>query len=308
MNADQTGRTAVVTGAGSGLGLVVATELARRGARVIMAVRDTAKAESLGIEGDVEVRELDLLDLDSVRAFAEGVDAADLLVNNAGVAGQPHRLSPQGHESHFATNHLGHFALTGLLLPVLAKGIEPRVVTVASYMYKYGKFGDTRKRYSHTRAYADSKLANVLFGLELQRRLEAAGSPVRSYLAHPGMARTPLQSKNSSRLQAVLGTAIARIAGRSAEAGAAPLLHAATAREAPPATLIGPGGAEKLRPVATDGEAARAVGVVRTRHRSALLVNSGSRLEPEFTGQAQRANWNQFTFARSPPVPPVATR
>jgi NAD(P)-dependent dehydrogenase (short-subunit alcohol dehydrogenase family) len=228
-------------------------------------VRDTARGEAAraDLQGDVEVRRLDLLDLDSVRAFASEVDAVDLLVNNAGVAGQAHTLSPQGHESHFATNHLGHFALTGLLLPRLTKGIEPRVVTVSSYMYRYGKFGE-RRGYSHTRAYADSKLANVLFGLELHRRLEAAGSPVGSYLAHPGMARTPLQGKNSSRLQAVLGTAMARIVGRSAEEGALPLLYAATAREAPPATMIGPGrraapAQEPLRPVATDLEAAHAL-------------------------------------------------
>jgi NAD(P)-dependent dehydrogenase (short-subunit alcohol dehydrogenase family) len=261
---DQTGRTAVVTGAASGLGLVVATALARHGARVIMAVRDTAKGEVVraGIAGEVEVRRLDLMDLGSVREFAATVDAADLLVNNAGVAGRPHRLSPQGHESHFATNHLGHFALTGLLLPVLAKGSEPRVVTVSSYMYRYGRLDDARARYSHTRAYAGSKLANVLFGLELRRRLDAAASPVRSHLAHPGMARTGMQGKNSSRLQAVLGAAVARIAGRPAELGALPLLYAATAPEAPQASLIGPGRAgapivEKLRPVATDIESAR---------------------------------------------------
>ncbi|MFS8097130.1 SDR family NAD(P)-dependent oxidoreductase [Lentzea alba] len=274
---DQTGRTAVVTGGGSGLGLVVATELARRGARVIIAVRDTVKAERAGL--DAEVRRLDLMDLDSVRAFAAGIDEVDLLVNNAGVAGQPFRLSPQGHESHFATNHLGHFVLTGLLLPLLAKGDEPRVVTVSSYMYRYGKFGDRSKRYSHTRAYADSKLANVLFGLELQRRLGAEGSPVRSFLAHPGMARTPMQGKNSSRLQAVLGTAVTRIAGRSAEEGALPLLYAATGEDAPPATMIGPGRrgaptAEKLRPVATDAHA------LELWELSERFAERGSRPEP----------------------------
>lgn len=246
----QAGRTAVVTGAGGGLGLVVATELAKRGAHVIMAVRDPAKVR---VDFPCEVRRLDLMDLDSVRAFADEVGSVDLLVNNAGIAGQPHRLSPQGHESHFATNHLGHFALTGLLLPRL-----DRVVTVSSYMYKYGKFGDTRSRYSHTRAYADSKLANILFGLELHRRVNT----VSSYLAHPGMARTSMQAKNPSRLQAVLGTAMARIVGRSAEEGALPILYAATAEEAPPATMIGPGrGAapktEKLRPHATDEVAAK---------------------------------------------------
>ncbi|WP_086661944.1 SDR family NAD(P)-dependent oxidoreductase [Lentzea kentuckyensis] len=249
--ADQTGRTAIVTGAGSGLGLVVAAGLAELGAQVIMAVRNPAK---VNVDFPAEVRQLDLMDLDSVRRFAAGMDEVDLLVNNAGIAGQPHVLSPQGHESHFATNHLGHFALTRLLLPKL-----DRVVTVSSYMYKYGQFGVTRKRYSHTRAYADSKLANVLFGLELHRRAQHVGS----YLAHPGMARTSMQAKNSSRLQAVVGTAMSRILGRSAEEGARPILYAATAKEAPPATLIGPGRgavprAEKLHPVVTE-EAAEAL-------------------------------------------------
>ncbi|MEV6236906.1 SDR family NAD(P)-dependent oxidoreductase [Lentzea sp. NPDC051838] len=271
---DQAGRTAVVTGAGSGLGLVVAGELARHGARVIMAVRDVERGEAAraGLEGDLVVRRLDLLDLDSVRAFADGVDTVDLLVNNAGVAGQPEVLSPQGYEGHFATNHLGHFALTSLLLDRLT-GADPRVVTVSSYMYRYGQFGTTRARYSHTRAYSDSKLANVLFALELQRRLEVTGSPVRSFLAHPGMARTGMQGKNSSRLQAVLGTAVTRLVGLPASLGALPLLYAATAPDAPPATMIGPGrrGApvvERLRSVAADREAADSLWALSERFLS----------------------------------------
>jgi NAD(P)-dependent dehydrogenase (short-subunit alcohol dehydrogenase family) len=278
---DQTGRTALVTGAGSGLGLVVAAALARRGARVLMAVRDTARGEQARAElraaeprAELEVRHLDLLDLDSVRAFAETVDEKiDVLVNNAGIATQPHRLSPQGHESHFATNHLGHFALTGLLLPVLAKGDEPRVVTVSSTMYAHGNpdFATPRARHSPTRAYADSKLANALFGLELHRRLDAARSPIRSLVAHPGMARTPLHGTNPSRSQTLFFKAIALVIGRPAHLGALPLLYAATAPDVPDATFIGPTTrkgtptSEPFRPVATDPDNARALWTLSER-------------------------------------------
>src|SRR5690606_6143466 len=207
---DQTGRTVIVTGANSGLGLVTTEHLARRGARVGLAVRDLDRGRAAcagltarGVPGArLELRRLDLADLDSVREFAEGVRHAglrpDVLVNNAGVMFPPRRLSPQGHEWQFATNHLGHFALTGLLLDLLRSGSDPRVVTVTSVMYRYGRirFADLsgERGYSPVAYYAQSKLANVLFALELHRRLDAAGEQVGSLLAHPGYAATNLQT------------------------------------------------------------------------------------------------------------------
>jgi NAD(P)-dependent dehydrogenase (short-subunit alcohol dehydrogenase family) len=205
---DLTGRTFVVTGANSGLGLESTRMLAARGAHVVMTARDQLKGEAATarVRHDVpgaslELRNLDLADLESVRAFARGLhnDAVpiDVLINNAGVMMTPRRSTKQGFEMQFGTNHLGHFALTGLLLDLLAAGSDPRVVTVSSTFHKQGKidFDDLmrRERYSPTAAYAQSKLANLLFGLELQRRLTAAGSPVRSLMAHPGYSSTNLQ-------------------------------------------------------------------------------------------------------------------
>jgi NAD(P)-dependent dehydrogenase (short-subunit alcohol dehydrogenase family) len=253
---DQQGRRIVVTGAGSGLGLVVTRELAKRGARVVMAARDVAKAgrhrDDLLAEhpaATVDVHPLDLLDLASVRTFATAVTAepVDALLNVAGIAGTPLHHNAQGWESQFATNHLGHFALTTLLLDALARGWEPRVVTVASSMHRYGKLDLDRddhltggRHYSPMRAYARSKLANMLFGLELDRRLRAAGSPVRSVLAHPGMASTPM---NTDRRDTVLDRLVARIANavaRTPEDAALPILYAATAPGLDGGTFVGP--------------------------------------------------------------------
>src|SRR5215211_3391102 len=168
------GRTVIVTGANSGLGLVTARELARVGAKVTLAVRNTAKGDEAasGMSGDVEVRKLDLQDLASVREFAEGVDGVDVLVNNAGIMAVPYALTVDGFESQIGTNHLGHFALTNLLLPKLTD----RVVTVTSMFHRIGYISlkDLNWKtgpYSAWLAYSQSKLANVLFTSELQRRL-----------------------------------------------------------------------------------------------------------------------------------------
>ena len=175
---DQSGRLAVVTGANSGIGLVAARELARAGAHVVMAVRDSARGadaarmvRSAASAGEVEFMELDLADLSSVRSFAAAFDedheGPDLLVNNAGVMALPHRTTADGFEMQFGTNHLGHFALTGLLLPGLSGRPDPRVVTVSSGAHKMGRidFGDLQgeRRYQKWRAYGQSKLANLLF-------------------------------------------------------------------------------------------------------------------------------------------------
>jgi NAD(P)-dependent dehydrogenase (short-subunit alcohol dehydrogenase family) len=241
---DQSGRTAIVTGANSGIGLVTARELARAGARVIMACRDVSKGTSAAaaLTGDVEVRALDLADLSSVQTFADSVtDDVDLLINNAGVMATPHRRTKDGFELQFGTNHLGHFALTGLLLPQ----VRDRVVTVSSAVHWMGriKLDDLnweRRRYSRWNAYAQSKLANLVFSYELSRRLSSAGSQVRATAAHPGYASTNLQSHTESLQDAVMALGN-RIVAQSADMGALPTLHAAVA-EVPSGSFSGPGG------------------------------------------------------------------
>src|SRR5579875_571718 len=204
---DQTGRIAVVTGANSGLGYVTARELARRGARVVLTSRDANRgadamrrlAEEVPT-GLTELRSLDLADLSSVRSFADGISASypqlDLLVNNAGVMAIPRRETADGFEMQFGTNHLGHFALTGLLLPTLIDRKGARVVTVSSNAHKGGSidFDDLQheRRYSRWPVYMQSKLANLLFAYELQRRLTAHGAPLISVAAHPGTSSTNL--------------------------------------------------------------------------------------------------------------------
>lgn len=202
------GRTAIVTGANSGLGAVTARELARVGAKVILAVRNPGRGAAAAQEmtGDVEVRQLDLQDLASVRQFADGVDSdIDVLVNNAGIMAVPHAVTSDGFESQIGTNHLGHFALTNLLLP---KVID-RVVTVSSLMHYMGyvslrDLNWTARPYSAWIAYGQSKLANLLFTSELQRRLEAARSPLRAVAAHPGYSHTNLQGHSGHLSNALM--------------------------------------------------------------------------------------------------------
>ena len=240
---DQAGRRFVVTGANSGIGLAAARELAAHGARVVLAVRDTAKGETAAreIEGEAVVRELDLADLGSVRAFAEGMEGEiDVLVNNAGVMATPKRKTKDGFELQFGTNHLGHFALTGLLLPK----IRDRVVTVSSPAHRMGRInfdnlqGD--RNYQRWLAYGQSKLANLLFMYELQRRLEAAKSPLRSMAAHPGYAATNLQFKTESIQDKIMGLTN-RLLAQSAEQGGWPTLYAAT-MDIPGGSYAGPDG------------------------------------------------------------------
>jgi NAD(P)-dependent dehydrogenase (short-subunit alcohol dehydrogenase family) len=204
---DQSGRVAVVTGANSGLGYVTARELARNGARVTLACRDDVRGREAGARlvaevpnADVELRSLDMASLASIRAFADGVQASypavDLLVNNAGVMAIPRRETADGFEMQFGTNHLGHFALTGLLLPLMVNQPEARVVTVSSNAHKPGSmnFDDImhERSYRRWKVYSDSKLANLLFAFELQRRLSAVDASLISVAAHPGTAATNL--------------------------------------------------------------------------------------------------------------------
>jgi NAD(P)-dependent dehydrogenase (short-subunit alcohol dehydrogenase family) len=244
------GRTFVITGANSGIGLVAARELARAGARVVLAVRDVTRGRDAAatIAGDTEVRQLDLADLASVRAFAEAWDGElDVLVNNAGVMAIPEQRTADGFEMQIGTNHLGHFALTNLLLPRIAD----RVVTVSSGAHRMGsiRLDDLnweRGSYQRWRAYGQSKLANLLFTSELQRRLAAAGSEVRAVAAHPGYAATNLQNRTENVLQNALMAVANRVVAQSDEMGALPTLYAAT-QDLPGDSYVGPDGFQEQR-------------------------------------------------------------
>ncbi|MCC9742553.1 oxidoreductase [Streptomyces sp. MNU89] len=262
---DQHGRTAVVTGANSGLGLVTATELARHGAEVVLAVRNVAAGtRAAALIGDAvprartEVRELDLASLSSVRTFAKELTAdhpaVDLLVNNAGlVLLGPAHTTADGFELHLGTNMLGHFALTGLLLGTLARADAPRVVGLSSITHKNARldFDDlmSQRAYDAARAYGRSKLATTVFGLELDRRLRAAGSRITSVLAHPGLSRsnlTPRAWEHRGRA----GRIVARgglLLTQPAERGALPQLFAATAPGVRGGQFFGPSGPWELR-------------------------------------------------------------
>jgi NAD(P)-dependent dehydrogenase (short-subunit alcohol dehydrogenase family) len=238
----QDGRRFVVTGASAGIGLETAKALAERGAHVVLAVRNLEKGEAAAAQmtGDVELGLLDVADLTSVREFADRVGPVDVLVNNAGVLALPFGTSPDGVELHFATNHLGHFALTNLLLPRLTD----RVVVVGSPSHRHGDLdvtdlGWNRRRYRPYAGYADSKLANLLFMAELQRRLTAAGSTLRVTGAHPGTTATSITANTGSRLKTFVGEFGHKLVGMPAWRGALPTLYAAT-MDVPGNTYVGP--------------------------------------------------------------------
>ncbi len=249
---DLTGSRAVVTGASSGLGLVTARELARAGASVIAACRNVQKGEkALAGASGVEIRPLDLADLWSVRGFADRIReegaAVDLLINNAGVMAPPRRaLTADGFELQFGTNHLGHFALTGLLLAALLDGPAPRVVTLSSNAHRTWRINfdnlQGERRYVGWLAYGQSKLANLLFCFELGRRAAAAGRSLVSVAAHPGYAATNLQFAAPSRLEAAMMAITNRLFAQSAEMGALPTLYAATMPDLASGTFVGPDG------------------------------------------------------------------
>lgn len=259
---DQSGRTAVVTGANSGIGYVTARELARRGARVVLACRSeergTRALDRLRSEvptSQVEFRKLDLGDLGSVREFAEAYDrdgegggGLDLLINNAGVMALPYRRTADGFETQFGVNHLGHFALTGLLLPRLLRTPGARIVTVSSAFHALGNIdiGDLNSKHDYRRwiAYGRSKTANLLFVHELARRLAATGSDIVAAAAHPGYAQTNLQAaapKMEGRKVVERAMWLGnRILAQPATAGALPSLYAATAPGVRPDSFTGP--------------------------------------------------------------------
>ena len=255
---DLSGRVAVVTGANVGLGLHTSIELARHGAHVVMTARDPRRGdEALGqvrVQApgtSVELARLDLADLASVRAFADTTlgthGRIDILVNNAGVMALPtRRVSADGFEMQLATNHLGHFALTGLLLPALLAG-SSRVVTVSSNAHRAGRIDlddlQSERRYSPWPAYSQSKLANLLFTMELQRRADRAGADITSVGAHPGLSATNLTLSGPGAGRPLVGRiadAVAKVFGQSAQLGAWPSLYAATMPDVRGAEYFGP--------------------------------------------------------------------
>jgi NAD(P)-dependent dehydrogenase (short-subunit alcohol dehydrogenase family) len=257
---DQSGRTAVVTGASGGLGHQTARVLAGRGATVVLACRDLGKAEqAAGLiraqagRDSVAIVHLDLASLRSVRQAADDIRAAcprlDLLINNAAVMAAPYHRTEDGFELTFATNHLGHFALTGLLLDRLLATPDSRIVTVSSVGHRDGvmHFDDLQftRKYSHRHAYWQSKLANLLFTYELSSRLQAAGAPTMALAAHPGVVGTELW-RTSSRLERVVVSPGMRMLNfrlvHSVECGALPMLRAATDPAARAGQYYGPGG------------------------------------------------------------------
>jgi NAD(P)-dependent dehydrogenase (short-subunit alcohol dehydrogenase family) len=252
--------TAVVTGASGGIGSEVARGLASKGAHVVLAVRSVERGEAAASailatspRASLEVMALDLADLASVRRFVEAaaarLDTRDLLVNNAGVASSSLQHTADGFELDFGTNHLGHFALTGLLLPTLIASRKARVITVTSLAHRKGRIDfdnlDGARGYSAGRAYAQSKLAGVVFAYELQRRLSDAGSAVLSVACHPGWASTNMtlgSPQEHARLRDRPLRLLARRLAPTAARGARPILHAATSPDVRGGDFIGPGG------------------------------------------------------------------
>lgn len=263
------GRTVVITGANSGIGRVAAENLAQRGAHVVLAVRsmDKGHAAAATMSGDIEVRRLDLADLASVGRFAEDfTEPIDILINNAGLSLPPLERTVDGFELQFGTNHLGHFALTNLLLPQVGE----RVVTVGSLAHLIGSIDFTdlnwnRRRYRPYPAYGQSKLANLLFAHELHRRLTSVGSAVISTAAHPGIATTNLMKADGRGLRGRVEAGLMRKVSHTAEGGALPTIYAAVGdvdgdSYVGPSRLMGmrgvPGPARRA-PKARDNEASR---------------------------------------------------
>jgi len=259
---DLSGKVAVVTGATGGIGGPLARELARAGATVVIAARDagrgaaTAQAVRATVPGaSVEVEALDLAGLDSIRAFvdrfAEAHDGADILVNCAGVMATARATTADGFEMQLGVNHLGHFALTGLLMPGMKDRAGARVVTVSSLNHKWGRirFDDLQQErsYKRWRGYNQSKLANLLFAFELDRRLRAVHAAAASVAAHPGYTDTMLQRRMQDGLERRVLLVTNRLFGQSPDMGALPVLYAAAAPDVPGGTYIGPGGAGEAR-------------------------------------------------------------
>lgn len=252
---DQTGKIIVITGANSGVGYESALALARKGAHIVMACRNLDKAEEarkdillLLPKAQIETLTLNLGSLNSIREFSETFKARypalNVLMNNAGIMGLPYAKTADGFEQQFGTNHLGHFALTGLLLPALLVAPHSRVVTISSSAYLTGKmrFDDLQgeRHYQRWSAYEQSKLANILFALELQRKLEATQAQTISVAAHPGHAVTNLQNHGINQLERFQSRFFNALTGQPAEEGARAQLYAATAEQVQGGEFYGP--------------------------------------------------------------------
>jgi NAD(P)-dependent dehydrogenase (short-subunit alcohol dehydrogenase family) len=259
---DQHGRTVIVTGANSGLGLVSARELARHGASVVLACRNMEKGEealhgiqALAPSAKVELAELDLGSLVSVESFAMSFhathDGLDLLLNNAGVMAPPRGETADGFELQLGTNLLGHFALTGRLLGAMEGRPDARVVTLSSNAHKIGRidFDDlqSKRRYRRWGAYNQSKLADLMFAMELDRRLRSAGSTIASVAAHPGYAATNLQTSAPPLADRLVMRFTNLILAQSVDMGALPSLYAATYPNLPGGSYVGPDGPGEFR-------------------------------------------------------------
>lgn len=261
---NQNGRVVVVTGSSSGIGKEAARVLAGKNASVIIAVRNVNKGQSVADEirnehatADVSVRELDLANLESVKAFARSIvkdyDRLDILINNAGIMACPYLKTDDGFEIQFGTNHLGHFALTGHLLPLLKKTIGSRIVVVSSLAHRGGNldFSDlnwNNRKYNTRKAYYDSKLANLYFAYELARKLEREGNNPKVTVAHPGWTATELQRHSG------IFRFLNKIFAQDVSMGALPTLRAAIDEDASPGEYFGPGGYFEMRghPVRVD--------------------------------------------------------
>jgi NAD(P)-dependent dehydrogenase (short-subunit alcohol dehydrogenase family) len=255
---DQSGRVALVTGANSGLGLVTATVLAQRGATVVLACRNPAKAKAAAdrISGRTELLELDLASLDSVRAAADEVrgrhDRLDLLINNAGVMIPPHQRTADGFELQLGTNHLGHFALTGLLLDLLRDVPGSRVVALGSMAHRLARRGvnfadlQSERHYNRVEAYAQSKLANLMFMYALQRRLVESDARTIALAAHPGYSSTELTRYLPRPVQAANRLLVAPVL-QPPDRGALCTLRAATDPRAMGGHYYGPDGPFEMR-------------------------------------------------------------
>ncbi|MER7209285.1 oxidoreductase [Streptosporangium sp. NPDC000239] len=282
---DQTGRVVVLTGANSGIGYITARELARHGAQVVLACRDPERGRLAltRMQGEVpgarlELRRVDLGSLASIREFAAGWDRGrlDLLVNNAGVAMVPYARTADGFESQFGVNHLGAFALTGLLLPHLLAAPDPRVITVSSEGQRFARFDlrnlNAERRYRTVFAYVQSKRANLYFAMELQRRADAAGLRLGSMAVAPGLTRTNVltggANSDRGRLYATLTRLVVRAAFRPTPEGAKTSLYAATVPDLSGGSYIVPDGPLQLR-----GEPVR-----RTRERAIRDTDTATHL------------------------------
>ena len=293
---DLTGRRILITGGNSGIGLEAARGMAANGAAVTIACRNLEKGKAAVTDivaghpaADVTLLELDLADLASVETaaerYAEQHRSLDVLVNNAGVMALPYRQTVDGFEMQFGTNHLGHFALTGHLLPTLLTAAAPRVVTVSSGAHRFARGSldnvDASRGYRKWEAYATSKLANLLFTYELHRRCQAEGLHLKAVAAHPGYAHTNLQTAGAKMSGSVIGEAIqhvgASLLGQSSQMGALPTVYAAVADDVNGGDFIGPGGVAGMRGYP------RKVGSTRAS-RNAQSAAQLWRLSEEMTG------------------------